>query len=165
MGGGHCYGIVGKAAGHCHGGHKQAFCHGGAGSVQSDVGNSGIAQSKGGAYALIQQVTGEHKAKIGALHAGLSGKNPESLLLHIFLGLLPGGLAEVRVLGRFVKGMAQGAFRLFFSGDTCPGRNDGWLRKGKALPASLVIFHGYTPFEDTRGSVFCFQPGEILVFL
>ena len=165
MGGGHCYGIVGKASGHCHGGHEQTFCHGGAGSVQSNVGNSGIAQSKGGAYALIQQVTGEHKAKISGLHAGFPGKNPKGLLLHIFFGLLPGGLAEVRVLGRFVKGMAQRAFRLFFSGDTGPGRNDGWLRKGKALAASLVIFHGYTPFEDTRGSVFCFSPGGILVFL
>ena len=165
MGGGHGNGIVGKASGHCHGGHEQAFCHGGAGSVQSDVGDSGIAQSKGGAYALIQQVTGEHKAKISGLHAGFPGKNPKGLLLHIFFGLLPGGLAEVRVLGRFVKGMAQRAFRLFFSGDTGPGRNDGWLRKGKALPAAFVIFHGYTSLQNAQGKVFDLTPQGILVFL
>ena len=165
MGGGHCYGIVGKASGHCHGGHEQTFCHGGAGSVQSNVGNSGIAQSKGGAYALIQQVTGEHKAKIGGFHAGLSGENPEGLLLHIFFGLFPGGLAEICVLGRFVKGMAQGAFRLFFPGDTGPGCNDGWHRKGKALPAAFVIFHGYTSLQNAQGKFFDLTPQGILVFL
>ena len=133
MGGGHGNGIVGKAAGHCHGGHKQAFCHGGAGSVQSNVGNSGIAQSKGGAYALIQQVTGEHKAKISGLHAGFPGKNPKGLLLHIFFCLFPGFLSEIGIPAFDVKGMGQRAFRFLFSCHTGPGGDDRGIRLDRAL--------------------------------
>ena len=73
-------------------------------------------------------------------------ENPKGALLHVFFRLFPGGLAEIRVPGRFVKGMPQGAFRLFLPGYTGPGRDDRRLRKGEALPASFMVFHGYTSF-------------------
>ena len=64
---GRCHGdnLISVTASCHHGGDQQAFRHGGAGTVQSQMGDVGIAQGERGTDALIQQIPGQHQIQLG----------------------------------------------------------------------------------------------------
>ena len=68
---------------------QQALCHGGAGTVQPQMGNAGIAQGKGRADALVQKISGIHQIHILRSDARLIQKGIQSKLLHFLLRLFP----------------------------------------------------------------------------
>ena len=76
MGGGHGNYRVRESAAYRHGSQQQAFRHGGAGPVQPKVGYAGVPQGKGGADALVQQITGENHVKIRHSQTGFFRQLP-----------------------------------------------------------------------------------------
>ena len=138
--------MKGKAAPHGHGGHEQAFGHGGAGPVEPQVGDSQIPQGKGRADALVQQIPGKDQVKIRQKDSRLFRQFFQGLLLHMVFRLFPGILPKVGIPAFEVEGMGQGPLRLLLSGDAGPGGDDGALGQGKALPSPFVTCHKNTFF-------------------
>ena len=138
MGGSHGYHLVGKAAAHSHGCHEKAFRHGGTGAVKSQMGDIPVSQGKGGADALIQQVSGKYQVDFRLPDPGFPDQCFQGQLLHSFFGLLPGFLTEKGIFSCDVKGVLQGTLGLFLAGDTGPVGDSGRLRKQKTSYAPFV---------------------------
>ena len=130
--------LIRKTASNHHGGCQQAFCHGGAGTVKSQMGDVRIPEAEGRADALIQQVAGQHQIKIGFFQFCLFCQNVQSQLLHMFFRLFPGFLTEIGILGGVVEGMGQGAFRFLFSCNAGPGGDHRKLGQHETLVPSFV---------------------------
>ena len=139
--GGHGHHLIRKSTAHGHRCKQQTFRHGGAGTVKSQMGNSGISQGEGGADALIQQIPGEYQIHFLWSQLRFLQKLSQRLLLHMFFGLLPGFLAKIGIPAFEVKGIGKGAFRLPLSRHTGPMRDDRRIAEGKTLSASFVICH------------------------
>ena len=106
--------------------------------------HSGIAQGKGGADALIQQVSGKHHVKIRHRDTGFLRQLSQCQLLHLFFCLLPGFLTEVGVPAFDIEGMGQWTFHFLFSGNICPCGDDRRLIQYKALSSPFLTCHDST---------------------
>ena len=144
MRGGHGNHGVRESASNRHGGHKQALRHGGAGAVQSQMGNAGISQSEGRADALVQQIPGKYDIKIRHGQTGLFRQFPQSQLLHLFFRLFPGFLPEIGVPALDVEGMGQRPLDLLFPGNIGPCGNDRRLGQYKTLASPFLTCHDST---------------------
>lgn len=123
------------------------------------MGDTGIAQGKGGANALIQKVSGEYKIKLRLLHLRFFSQGLQSDLLHSLFTLLPGLLAEIGIADSQVKCAGERPLGFFFSCNTCPVCDHRRLGKDKALPAALIFCHVYTLFVGF--AVVCAKKEEI----
>ena len=141
MAGGHGNHPIGVAATHGHGGKEQTLGHGGAGSVQTQVGDAGIAQGKGRADALIQQIAGEYQIDVLGAQMRLVQELVQRQLLHFLLRLLPGFFSEFRVHAPDVKSVSQRPFGLFFSAHRRPVFQIYRLRGAEGVASKLVFCH------------------------
>ena len=138
--------FIGKTASDHHCGDQQAFCHGGTGTVQTKMGNTRITETEGRTDALIQKIAGQYQIEVAFGHIGLFCQLFQRQLLHPFLCLFPGPLAEKSILGSDIKGMRQRPLRLFFSRDTGPAADDRQLRQYEALLSAFVDRQNNTLF-------------------
>ena len=146
MAGGHGHRPVGVSAAHRHGCQQQAQGHGGAGTVESQVGDARIAQGKGGADALIQQVPGAHQIDVPGLQPGLLQQLVQGKLLHFLFRLLPGFFTEFRIHAFDIEAVAQGPLGLFFACHTGPLGDIHRLARPEGVTAKLVLCHVHPSF-------------------
>ena len=146
MGGGHGRHPVKGSGADEQGPKKQTLRHGGAGSVEPQVGSACIAHGESGANALVEQVPGEHQVQLRPFQLPLFQQQPQSRFLHGFLCQLPAALTEIGVLAGFVEGVAQGTFRFLFSRHAGPGGDHRRFRQNKTVPPPLVLCHVSTRF-------------------
>lgn len=148
MGGGLGHHLIRKTAAHHHGSDEQTLRHGGAGTVKPQMGDAGIAQAEGGADALVQKIPGQDQVEILLFHSGLFSQFFQRHLLHFFLCLFPGLLAEIRVLRCDVKCVGQRTLRLLLACHAGPVLDHRQLRQGKALASMFLMRQNNTFFAD-----------------
>ena len=141
MAGGHGHHPVGIAAAHRHGGQQKALGHGGAGSVEPQVGDERIAQGEAGADALVQQVPGEDEVNVPGGAPCLVQQLVKCNLLHLLLRLLPGFFTEFSIHASDVESVTQGAFGLLFAAHGGPGGDIHRRFRPEGVIAELVFCH------------------------
>ena len=146
MAGGHGHRPVGIPAAHRHGSQQKALGHGGAGSVEPQVGDPAVAQGKGGADALIQQIPGAHQIDISGIQPGFLQQLVQCKLLHFLFRLLPGLFAEFRIHAFDIEAVAQGPLGLLLSGHRGPGGDIYRRSRPEGVTAKLVLCHIHPSF-------------------
>ena len=141
MAGGHGNHPVGIAPAHGHGGQQQRLRHGGARPVEPQMGDPGIAQGKGGADALVQQIPGEDQVDVIGVEPRLVQKLVQGELLHLLLRLLPGFFPESGIHAPYVKAVSKRSLCLLLSAHCRPGGDIDRLTGSEGVAAKLVSCH------------------------
>ena len=137
--------LVGKAASHRHGCQQKALCHGGAGTVQPQMGDAGVSQGEGGADTLVQKVPGENQINVSGAQAGLVQQLVQGQLLHLLLRLLPGPFPALRASD--VEAVAEGTLGLLFTAHSGPICKIDRLLWPECVTAKLVSCHMHPSFR------------------
>ena len=113
----------------------QALAHGGAGAVESVEGDFEVPKAKGGADALVQQVSGQDAVHLLGGNASLFHCPAQGELLHGGFALFPAFLAEVSVGIQLVEISGQGTSGLLLTADIGEGQDADRVGKRHRLAA------------------------------
>ena len=96
---------------------------------------------KGGADALVQQVSGKQPVQSGGTLSQLVQRQSERLFLHGALRLFPGGLPKGIVAVNEIKGLSQRALPLQLSHYIGAGQKGGGMGESHGLLSQLFLAH------------------------
>ena len=112
----------------------QAFAHGGTGTIEAIKGDFEVPKAKGGADALVQQVSGQDAVHLLGGNASLFHCPAQGELLHGGFPLLPAFLPEVGVLIQLIEIAGQRALGLLFTADVGVGQDTHRAPQPHGLP-------------------------------